>query len=88
MEKRRRRKQAVEPVKLTRAEKVALRKKQDRQMYISFARELRGYDEEHPAVKDVKFTRSGAHVTFADGTIERIGKDNSEFYYIYIKLYT
>lgn len=65
---------SVEPPKLTRVEKVALRKKQDRAMYCSFARDLRGYAEDHPTIKDVKFTRSGANVTFADGTIERIGK--------------
>lgn len=73
-EKRPKRKPAVELAKLTRAEKVAIKKKQDREMYVSFARELRGYSEEHPAVKYVKFTRSGAVVAFKDGTVERIGK--------------
>lgn len=64
----------MEPVKLTRAEKVALKKKQDREMYISFVRQLRGFGDDQPTVKDFKFTRSGAHVVFADGSIEQIGK--------------
>lgn len=78
-EKRPRKKATMEPVKLTRAEKVVLKKKQDCEMYISFARELRGFGENQPAVKDFKFTRSGAHVVFADGSIERIGK--MKFYF-------
>lgn len=75
--KRSKKKSSPEVVKLTRAEKVAQRKKQDREMYSSFARELRGYGDEDPVIKDVKFTRSGANVIFVDGTMERIGKNSS-----------
>jgi len=74
MEKRARIKKSLEPAKPTRAEKVALKKKKDREMYISYARELRQYTDEQPAVKDVKFSRSGANVMFANGVIEKIGK--------------
>lgn len=66
-------KASVELVKLTRAEKVAQKKKRDREMFSSFARDMRGYSEDHP-IKDVKFTRSGANVFFEDGSIEHVGK--------------
>lgn len=68
--KRPKKRLSVEPPKLTRAEKVALRKKQDRAMYCSFAPDLRGYAEDHPVIKNVKFTCSGANITFEDGTVE------------------
>lgn len=76
----------METIKLTRAEKFAQKKKQDRKMYVAFAREKRGFGEDQPAVKDFKFTRTGAHVFFSDGSIERMGKIVFLLKWVYINI--